>query len=45
MAAVWLETKMYILVLAIFGHFPAELGPETPLNGSGSENGAGITQN
>ncbi len=28
-----------------FGRFPAELGPETPLFGSGSKNGAEITLN
>ena len=44
-AAVWLETKMYILVLAIFGHFPAELGSRTVLNGFSLKNGAEFTQN
>ncbi len=29
----------------VLGRFPAELGPETPLNGSGSTNGAEITHN
>ncbi len=43
--AVWLETKMYILVLAIFGHFPAELGSRTVLNGFSLKNGAEFTQN
>ena len=44
-APVWLETKMYILVLAIFGHFPAELGSRTVLNGFSLKNGAEFTQN
>ncbi len=44
-AAVWLETKMYILVLAIFGHFPAKLGSRTVLNGFSLKNGAEFTQN
>ncbi len=30
---------------SVFGRFPAELGPETPSNGSGSKNGAERTQN
>ena len=29
----------------VFGWFPAELGPETRSNGSGSKNGAERTQN
>ena len=29
----------------VFGRFPAELGPETRSNGSGSKNGAERTQN
>ncbi len=29
----------------VFGRFPAELGPETRSNGSGSKNGAGRTRN
>ncbi len=29
----------------VFGQFPAELGPETRSNGSGSKNGAERTQN
>ncbi len=29
----------------VFGRFPAELGPETRSNGSGSENGAERLQN
>ncbi len=29
----------------VFGQFPTELGPETPLKGPGSENGAEITHN
>ncbi len=29
----------------VFGRFPAGLGPETPLNGSGSKNDAERTQN
>ena len=36
--------KIIILIL-VFGRFPAELGPETRSNGSGSKNGAGRTQN
>ena len=33
------KIKLYFLFL-IFGRFPAKLGPETPLNGSGLKNGA-----
>jgi hypothetical protein len=29
----------------VFGQLPAELGPETRSNGSGSKNGADTTQN
>ena len=35
----------YNFYLGVFGQFPAELGPETPLLGSGSKNGAERTQN
>ncbi len=35
--------KCMILIL-VFGRFPAELGPETRANGSGSKNGAERTQ-
>ncbi len=30
---------------SVFGSFPAKLGPRTPLNGSGSKNGAERTHN
>ncbi len=36
--------KNYTLYL-VFGRFPAELGPETRFNGSGSKNDAGRTPN
>ncbi len=32
-------------VYLVFGRFPAELGPKTRSNGSGSKNGAECTQN
>ncbi len=34
-----------IILILVFGRFPAELGPETNLIGSGSKNGAEITRN
>ena len=34
------ETKNIIQVLVLLDHFPAELGPETRSNGSGSQDGA-----
>ncbi len=34
-----MKYKLYVL-FRVFGRFPAELGPETPLIGSGSKNGA-----
>ncbi len=37
-------TKNYNLYL-VFGRFPAELGPETRSNGSGSKNNAERTEN
>ncbi len=33
------------MLYVVFGRFPAELGPETRSNGSGSKNGAERTQN
>ncbi len=39
-----LGNKNYNLYL-VFGWFPAELGPETRLNGSGSKSNAERTQN
>jgi hypothetical protein len=34
-----------LFLILVFGRFPAELGPETRSNGSGSENGAERTEN
>ena len=35
-----LDQMKIIFFILVFGRFPAELGPATPLNGSGSKNGA-----
>ena len=42
--ALRISNEIYYLYL-VFGRFPAELGPETRSNGSGSKNGAETTQN
>ncbi len=34
-----------VILISFFGQCPADLGPETPLIGSGSKNGAEITHN
>ena len=38
------NNKKYMYLYLVFGRFPAELGPETRSNGSGSKNGAEGTQ-